>query len=77
MSDADTRQAVSDAITQAIHGDGDMVTKWVAIIEGFNADGERYIWRMSDDESTPWDRIGLLQFALIRAQADITADDED
>jgi hypothetical protein len=78
MSDADTRQAVSDAITQAIHGDGDMVTKWVACIEGFNSDGERYLWLMSDEDSMPWDRLGMLTFALGREQADITAaNDED
>ena len=77
MSTEDTRQAVSDAITQAIHGDGDMVTKWVAVIEGFNPDGERYLWLMSDEDAMPWDRLGMLQFALGREQADINANDED
>ena len=77
MSTEDTRQAVSDAITEAIHGDGDMVTKWVACIEGFNGDGERYLWLMSDEDSMPWDRLGMLQFALSREQADITAHSDD
>jgi hypothetical protein len=54
-----------------------MVTKWVACVEGINADGERYLWLMADDDTMPWDRLGMLQFALTREQDDINKASED
>lgn len=72
----DTRAAIQSAITGAIADEGDMVTKWVACVEGINADGERYLWLMADDDTMPWDRLGMLQFALTREQDDINTASE-
>ena len=68
----DTRAAIQTAVTGAIADNGDMATKWVACVEGINSDGERYLWLMADDTTTPWDRLGMLQFALTQERADIT-----
>lgn len=74
----DTQAQMEEAIGAAIQGDGDMVSKWVSIIEGINPDGERYLWILSDDDSMPWDRLGMLDFALTQERERVrTSPDED
>jgi hypothetical protein len=74
----DTQTQLEEAIGAAIQGDGDMVSKWISVIEGINPDGERYLWIMSDrDSSMPWDRIGMLDFALTQERERARVGDED
>jgi hypothetical protein len=73
----DTQSQMEEAIGAAIQGDGDMVSKWVSIIEGVNPDGERYLWILSDDYSMPWDRIGMLDFALTQERDEVRTRTDD
>jgi hypothetical protein len=74
----DTQSLVEEAIGAAIRGDGDMLSKWVSVIEGINPDGERYLWILSDkDSSMPWDRLGMLDFALTQERERVRVTDED
>ncbi|MEV7267075.1 hypothetical protein AB0N38_26285 [Micromonospora aurantiaca] len=41
-----------------------MVTKWVALVESMDADGERGLWTFTSDGVMAWDTVGLLQHGL-------------
>ncbi len=58
-------QAIGDAIDRAVgeHEKG-LVTKWVALVESVNPDGERGLWTMTSADVKAWDTVGLLQHAL-------------
>lgn len=51
-----------------------MVTKWVALIETMDQDGERGMWTMTSDNVKAWDTTGMLMHGLHIQQAQITAD---
>lgn len=74
MSDAST-----GAIAQLINGldPGAVVTKFVVVAEVIDADGEPNVWTETHDGAMPWDRIGLLRYALWLEAAETAADDED
>lgn len=56
--------AIGHAIDNAVgEHEGGLVTKWVALVESVNADGERGLWVMTSDGVTAWDSLGLLQYA--------------
>jgi len=67
-------QVIGDAIANAIgeHEHG-MVTKWVALVESIDADGERGLWTMTSDGVKAWDTVGLLQHGLHLQQAQTLA----
>lgn len=51
-----------------------MVTKWVALVETIDADGERGVWPMTSEGVKAWDTNGLLLHGLFMQQAQITAE---
>lgn len=69
VSDFDLRSRIGSALSEALHAEGDMVIKWVAAVETMDADGERGVWTLADDEASPWDTLGLLTYALQTEQA--------
>lgn len=74
MSDAST-----GAITQLINGldPGAVVTKFVVVAEVIDANGERNVWTETHDGAMPWDRIGLLRYALwLETASGLDEDDE-
>lgn len=58
-------KAVGAAIDEAIgqHERG-FVTKWVALVESVDPDGERGLWTMTSEDVKAWDTVGLLQHGL-------------
>lgn len=50
-----------------------MTVKWLALVETMNGDGVRGLWTLGSDGITAWDSVGMLQYAYLREQADITA----
>lgn len=82
MTDLDVREAIDHALSGALAGADEMVTKWVACIETVDTDGQRSIWLMSPEGAKPWDNLGMLQFAAMQEQAqvmryDVEGDDGD
>jgi hypothetical protein len=73
MSGDDLRSRIGSALGEALHAEGDMVIKWVAVVEAMDADGERGVWCLADDEATAWDTLGLLAYATQREQAELTS----
>lgn len=71
---------VGAAISNALHTADEMVTRWCAVIETIDGDGQRAAWLLCNDDAKPWDNLGLLAFATQAEQAkavwDIHEDDE-
>ena len=65
---------MSDGIANAVGRDGDIPTRWVAVVETLDADGKRCVWRMVSDGLTSWDAAALHDYALIKLRARIARD---
>lgn len=67
---ADMRDALHAAIAEVVrekeHG---LVTKWIALVESIDEDGERGIWMCASDGIKRWESLGMLQHALTIDQA--------
>lgn len=50
---------------------GEMLVKWVAITEVMDADGDRGTWVAHSEDSTIWDTLGLLDFAVTRMHSQV------
>ncbi len=70
------RDRVGNALAQALSGESEMVTRWVALIEVMDADGERSAYVMAPDGAKSWDTLGLLSFATQMQQAALSGDDD-
>jgi len=73
-------RVIGDAIQNAVgqHERG-FVTKWVALVESVDPDGQRGLWTMTSEDVKAWDTVGLLQHGLHLQQAQTLAarfDDE-
>ena len=81
--DAGTYDAVSQAISNTFAESArTMVTKWVLVAEVIDPDdGEPCVWTHTADQQSPWDSLGLLEYARQLVQAanvvDAIHDDED
>lgn len=65
---------LADAIATVLaRHETSMVTKWIALIETMNDEGERGMWTMTSDNVKAWDTTGMLQHGLHMQQAEITA----
>jgi len=63
------RDSVGDALAEAVSGESEMVTKWVALVEVMDANGERSAYVMAPDGAKPWDTLGLMTFGIQAEQA--------
>ncbi len=62
----DLNAAIAEVIGRHENG---MVTKWVALVETMNPDGERGMWPMTSDGVMAWDVLGMLEHAMILERA--------
>ncbi len=63
---------MSDGIATAVGRDGDVPTRWVAVVETLDPDGKRCVWRMVSDGMTSWDAAALHDYALTKLRAKMT-----
>lgn len=63
------RDSVGNALAEAVSGESEMVTRWVALVEVMDADGKRSLYSMTQHGAKPWDTLGLLTFAIQTEQA--------
>lgn len=71
-------RAIGGAIDAAVgEHEGGLVTKWVALVESVNPDGERGLWTMTSDGVMAWDTVGLLQHGLHLQMAQTLHPDQD
>jgi hypothetical protein len=78
VADFDTiRDSVGNALSAALVGESEMVTRWTAIVEVMDADGERACYLMAPEGAKAWDTLGLLTFATQVEQARAVGGDDD
>ena len=63
--------AIRATVTEHEHG---VVTKWVALVESVDPDGERGLWTLTSDGIKSWETSGMLQFGLNLEAARIVDD---
>jgi hypothetical protein len=75
---ADMRDALNAAIAEVVrekeHG---LVTKWVALVESIDEDGERGMWTCASDGIKRWESMGMLRYALTLDEAHAARADMD
>lgn len=54
------RGAVGHALSDAVRGEGEMVTNWVALIEVMDGNGKRACYTLAAPDAMSWDILGLL-----------------
>jgi hypothetical protein len=75
MSGPNIEQAqtqLQNAIADVLHAQGQMLIKWITLIEDVDADGQRGLWLVSNDGATAWDNLGMLTYATQQEQARAT-----
>lgn len=67
---ADMRDQIAQAIEATIgqHEPG-LVTRWVALIESVDTDGERGLWTLASKDAKKWDIAGMLTYGIHLEQA--------
>lgn len=77
MSDDDAiKERISNALSDILGSEGEMVTRWVALVETIDSDGERALWCQTAENAKPWDTLGMLMFAVQQEQAGAVETDE-
>jgi hypothetical protein len=63
------QQKMTDAICNAVAGDGDFVTKFVCLVEVIDTDGDSCLWAVASKNISSWETLGMLTWALQHEQA--------
>lgn len=66
------REAMANAVSTALPGE--MVTRWVAIVETIDDEGVRALWLQAAEGQKSWDTLGLLRYADHLEAASIVRD---
>ena len=74
MAWQDVRDAVGHSLSDAVQGEGEMVTRWVAVFEVVDSDGKRAAYAIAPEQATAWDTLGLLDYAHGRERAAMVRD---
>lgn len=69
------RQRISDALADGLPGE--VLTRWVALVEVLGQDGSRGVWAVTSDGLMAWDVLGLLAYGASLEQANIIRDTMD
>lgn len=74
---ADMCDAIGAAISGVLGGEAELVTRWVAMVETMDSDGERALWALAPAGAKPWDTLGLLHFGIQIEQGAVNAREDD
>lgn len=57
------QRAVHAALSDVLSPEGDMVIKWVTLVETMGEDGSRALWTMAAADMKTWETLGFLEYA--------------
>ena len=60
---------LADGIARAVGHDGDIPTRWVAVVESLDAGGNRCVWRIASEGLASWEAASLHDYALTKLRA--------
>jgi hypothetical protein len=72
--DDDVRRKIADALSQVMGSVGEMVTRWVALVEVIDEDGVRALWALAPDDAKAWDTLGMLDYPRAVEYGSVTAE---
>lgn len=76
MPDGEALESALDhVISETLAATGDMVNRWIALVEVVSENGERGVWSFVSAGMMRWDSVGLLQHGLMTEQAASLADE--
>jgi hypothetical protein len=75
LTPEEIRDRVGDSFSQALSGEGEMVTRWVALVEVLDTDGQRAVYSLASSDAKAWDTLGLLTYGVQLEQAAAVRDD--
>lgn len=61
-------RAIDEAISAAIGARGQMVNRWLALVEVVDQSGDRGMWTFTANGMKRWDALGMLQYGIIAEQ---------
>jgi hypothetical protein len=76
MEPDEVRARVGAAFSDVVSADGAMVTRWVAMVEIIDGEGERAVYALSPSDARAWDSLGLLTYGIHLEQAAIVRDSD-
>jgi hypothetical protein len=65
------QRSINEAIGSALRGNSEMATKWLALVEVMDGDGERALYMTTSDGMKAWDSLGLLMFGVQHEQSQV------
>lgn len=65
---------MADGIARAVGHDGDIPTRWVAVVESLDPAGNRCVWRMASEGLASWEAAALHDYALTKLRAQLAKD---
>lgn len=63
------REELNNLLSECLHGHGDLVTRWVLLIEVVDQEGRRAMWNLASPDMKSWDALGMLTYATQIEQA--------
>jgi hypothetical protein len=75
MEPDEVRDRIGDAFSNVLAGEGEMVTRWVALVEIIDSHGERAVYSMGAPDQRAWDSLGLLDYGIQLERAALLRDD--
>lgn len=69
-------QAIDRAVSDVFASTGQMVNRWLAVIEVVDEEGDRGLWTFTAGGMKRWDSLGMLAEAQLAEQAAVLRGDE-
>jgi hypothetical protein len=61
--------AIDHAIADGLRGNSEMATKWLALVEVMDGEGERALYMATSEGMKSWESLGLLMFGVQHEQS--------
>lgn len=69
MNESELEGALDDQISTVLNEMGEVVTKYVTVVESIDEDGQRWLRVLCSNGATTWDRMGMFGYAMAEEQA--------
>ena len=64
MNEGSISDRLAAALDSAVADSGEMITKWCAMVESIDANGERGLWTLTSADTYAWDVLGMLTYGM-------------
>lgn len=64
-------EILASGVATAMHVEGHLPLRWLAVIESIDPDGRRCMWRFGSEGLSRWDALSLLDYAATKERVDL------